>query len=260
MKFRAVVVAGTFVLLAVAAAAAAARADQLYTVDGSDVFTIGNGEVKSKTTYHGVQQLTIQQNAGATTYTAHVEYEKRGARNGNPLHADYATTVSPSGQQQDGPGHDPDYLSILNQPFAVQLDGPTMRDLAHVTRPVPFDFPSPITGAPLRGTLRRLPDAQINGARVMGIAFEAQGPLHGALPDRPAMALAGAITMRGTAFYAYDNALLLALDATLSIEGNIDDAARKAPVSIVYSRTIRPATDQQAARLGSGPVPHKTGG
>lgn len=258
MKFRRAVVAGTFALLAVAAAVTAARADQVYSVDGSDVFTIGNGSVKSKTTYHGVQQLTIQPSAGATTYVAHVEYEKRGPGNGTPLRADYATTVSASGQQQDGPSHDPDYLSILNQPFAVQLDGPTMRDLSHVKRPVPFDFPSPITGAPLRGTLRRLPDGQINGTRVMGIAFEAQGPLHGALPDRPAMALAGSITMRGTAYYAYDNALLLALDATLSIDGNIDDAARKAPVSIVYSRTIRPATDQQAARLGSAPSPRKT--
>ena len=75
----------------------------------------------------------------------------------------------------------------------------------------------------------------------MGIAFDAKGPLHGALPDRPAMQLAGSITMKGTAYYAYSTALLLSLDATLAIDGNIDDAAQRSPVSIVYSRSIRSA-------------------
>jgi hypothetical protein len=90
----------------------------------------------------------------------------------------------------------------------------------------------------------------------MGIAFEAKGPLHGALPDRPSMALAGTITMKGTAYYDYATALLVALDATLAIEGNIDDAARRAPVSIVYARSIRSAAGQESARVS--PVPHRT--
>jgi hypothetical protein len=106
-----------------------------------------------------------------------------------------------------------------------------------------------MTGAPLRGTLRHLADALVGGNRAMGIAFEARGPLHGALPERPAMQLAGSITMKGTAYYDYATTLLVALEATLSIDGNLDDAARREPVSIVYARSIRAAVGQQAARI-----------
>jgi hypothetical protein len=184
-----------------------------------------------------------------------VEYDKNGDAGKQREGATFSSTLLPSGEQRDGPANDPNYLTVLNQPFAVQLDPPTMRDLAHVKRPVPFDFPSPMTGAPLRGTLRRLPDAMIGTRRVMGIAFEAKGPLHGALPDRPSMALAGAITMKGTAYYAYDSSLLLALDATLAIDGTIDASAQRTPVSIVYARSIHSLTGREAARLTPAPRP-----
>lgn len=250
-------VAGTFVLLlAVAATAAAARADQAYAVEGRDTFRAGTGDVRSETVYHGVQRLTIVRKGKSTTYDARVEYDRDSDGGRQHQRASFISTVLPSGQQKDGPGSDPDYLTVLNQPFAVQLDAPTMRDLAHVTRAVPFDFPSPMTGATLHGTLRRLPDAMVGVTRAMGIAFEAKGPLHGALPDRPAMQLAGQITMKGTAYYAYGSALLLALDATLAIDGNIDDAARRSPVSIVYARSIHAAEGKEAARIV--PVPRRT--
>ena len=258
MIIRRAVVAATFALLtAVAASATAARADQSYAVEGRDVFRLGNGDSKSKTLYHGIQRLTVSRSAnGATTYVARVEYDKDGEGGRQHQRASFTSTLLPSGQQKDGPSSDPDYLTVLNQPFAVQLDAPTMRDLAHLKRPVPFDFPSPMTAAKLHGTLRRLPDALVNGARAMGIAFEAKGPLHGALPDRPTMQLAGSITMKGTAYYAYATALLLTLDATLAIDGNLDDSARRAPVSIVYARSIHSAEGRQAARIV--PVPKRT--
>src|ERR1700730_1338735 len=99
-----------------------------------------------------------------------------------------------------------------------------------------------MTGAALRGTLQCLPDAVVAGVRAMGIAFEASGPLHGALPERPAMALGGTIQMKGTGYYAYDTALLATLEATLAIDGNSDDSARRPPVSIVFARSIRAGT------------------
>ncbi|HEY0383698.1 MAG TPA: hypothetical protein VGC72_16015 [Candidatus Elarobacter sp.] len=258
MISRRAVVAATFALLtAVAATAVAAFADQAYAVEGRDVFRLGNGDSQSTTSYHGVQHLTVSRRAnGATTYVARVEYDKNGDGGRQHQRASFTSTLLPSGQQKDGPSSDPDYLTVLNQPFAVQLDAATMRDLGHVTRPVPFDFPSPMTAAKLRGTLRRLPDALVGGARAMGIAFEAKGPLHGALPDRPAMALAGTITMKGTAYYDYATALLVALDATLAIDGNLDDSARRAPVSIVYARSIRSAAREQSARIA--PAPRRT--
>jgi len=242
-------VAGTFVLLlAVAATAAAARADQAYAVEGRDTFRAGTGDVRSETVYHGVQRLTIVRKGKTTTYDARVEYDRDSDGGRQHQRASFISSVLPSGQQKDGPASDPDYLTVLNQPFAVQLDAPTMRDLAHVTRAVPFDFPSPMTGAPLRGTLRRLPDSIVSGVRSMGIAFEAAGPLHGALPEKPTVALAGTIKMKGTAYYAYASALLVSLDATLAIDGNIDDSARRAPVSIVYTRSIRSGGPLQTAR------------
>lgn len=257
MIFRRAVVAGTFALLiAVAASAAAGGADQAYTVDGRDVFRVGDNDTLSQTLYHGTQRLSIAHNGSATTYVARVEYDKNGEGGKQHQRASFTTTVLASGEQHDGPAHDPDYLTVLNQPFSVQLDATTMRDLGHVKRPVPFDFPSPMTGATLHGTLRRLPDALVGGVRAMGIAFGANGPLHGALPDRPELELAGTIAMKGTAYYAYDTALLLALDATLAIDGNLDATATRSPVSIIYTRSIRHATREQAASIK--PLPRRT--
>ena len=253
MIIRRAVLAGTSALLLTVAAPAAARADQAYAVQGRDTFRVGNGEVHSETVYRGVQRLTIRRSAGKTTFNASVEYDKDADGGKQHQRASFTSYLLPSGEQKDGPSADPDYLTVLNQPFSVLLDRPTMRDLAHVRRPVPFDFPSPMTGAPLRGTLRHLPDAMVGGNRAMGIAFEARGPLHGALPERPAMQLAGSITMKGTAYYDYASTLLVSLEATLTIDGNLDDAARRSPVSIVYARSIRSAVGQQAARISPAP-------
>jgi hypothetical protein len=256
MTFRRAV-AGTLAFLAAfVAGTATVRADQAYAVSGRDTFRTGNGDVRSETVYRGVERLSITRSRGGTTYEARVEYDREGDGGRQHQRASFASTLLPSGEQKDGGGSDPDYLTVLNQPFAVQLDAPTMRDLGHVKRPVPFDFPSPMTGATLHGTLRRLPDAMVGGNRAMGIAFEARGPLHGSLPDRPGMQLAGSITMKGMAYYAYSNALLLALDATLGIDGNIDDTAQRSPISIVYVRSIRTANGQQAARIV--PLPTRT--
>jgi hypothetical protein len=54
------------------------------------------------------------------------------------------------------------------------------------------------------------------------------------------MALRGSIKMIGTAYYAYADALLLALDATLEIDGQVAGSGQSEPVTIVYKRTIRP--------------------
>jgi hypothetical protein len=156
--------------------------------------------------------------------------------------------MTPAGTVFDESDDDPDYLAVLNQPFSIQLDAPTMRDLHAVSQAVPFDFPSPMTGAVLHGSLRRLTDASFGGMRVLGIAFTARGPLHGTLPDRPNLQLSGSIAMTGTAYYAYANALLLALDATLVIDGKLAGVAADEGVTIVYQRRIRPATQAKRGR------------
>lgn len=260
MYARRALTAGTLAVLAAFAAplGAAAEQRQVYAVEGRDVFRVGgNGDVRTRTTYSGTQTLTVTpRRNGGKTFVATVEYD-RGAEDGkHRARASFTSTVARDGSTKDGPANDPDYLTVLNQPFAVQLDAATMRDLAHVRRSVPFAFPSPMTGAPLRGTLRRLTDGIIAGQRVLGIAFEATGPLHGALPDRPSTALTGTITMKGNAYYAYTDATLVALEANLVIDGSIEGDARKEPVSILYARSIRPAAGAETAR--ANPVPKRT--
>jgi len=232
-----------------------AQADQRYRVDGRDTYQIGGHDVRSEIAYSGFGTLRIEQKGRYRKYTAHVEYDRNDQGTLARSKASFESTISDGGEQVDGRNRDPDYLTVLNQPFAVQLDAPTLRDLSRLHGTVPFDFPSPMTGAPLHGTLRHIGDAVINGIRVLGVAFDASGPLHGSLPDHPAISLAGRIRMSGTAYYTYGNALLLALDATLSIGGNLDDTGAHAPVSIVYKRTIRAASPSP---LGDAQVGAKT--
>ena len=233
--------------IAIAAPAADAQT-QVYSVDGSDAISIAGRAIASMITYDGTEELTFRPAARATLFHATVRYDKNTGAATTHERAAFALSMSPSGDVSNEQNADPDYLTILNQPFSVQLDAPTMRDLHGLTQTVPFDFPSPMTGAPLHGTLRRLLDGSLAGVRVLGIAFSARGPLAGTLPDRPSLAVSGTITMNGTAFYAYSNALLLALDATLVIEGKVGGGDGNDAVTIRYKRRIRPELPAERGR------------
>jgi hypothetical protein len=122
MNFRRAALAGTLALFSVfGAAVAAAGADQTYTVDGRDVYRVGGGETQSRTLYHGTEQLTIERRGGRRIYVAHASYDKSGENGKERGHASFTSTLLPSGEQRDGPSNDPDYLTVLNQPFSVQL-------------------------------------------------------------------------------------------------------------------------------------------
>ena len=213
---------------------------QRYTIDGEDSYRIAGHAERTDIVYAGTQRLAIKRQGNVTSFTATVEYDRRESGTARHATGTFSARILANGEQHDDSDGDPDYLTILNQPFSIQLDGPTLHDLRGLTRAVPFDFPSPMTGALLHGSLRRLPDGTLNGKRVLGIAFSARGPLNGTLPDRPETALSGTITMTGTAYYAYADALLTALDATLQIAGRVTNSGQNDPVTIVYKRTIRP--------------------
>jgi hypothetical protein len=245
------VVSFALVLATLVGMAARVEADQPYTVDGEDRFQIGARDLRSEVLYSGRQTLSVQRSGRTTHYVARVDYVKVDGRQRSNAHGSFASTLLPSGEQRDDVNRDPDYLTILNQPFAVQLDAPTLRDLGRLHKQVPFEFPSPMTGAPLHGYLRGTGDGVIHGNRVLGVAFVAGGPMRGALPDRPGLTLAGRIRMTGTAYYKYADALMMALDATLTISGDLQDQGRIEPVTIVYKRTIRAEprpTVKEAAR------------
>jgi hypothetical protein len=229
-------------IFGLAAPVAAETPVQWYTIDGEDTFQIAGHAERTDIVYTGKQRLAIDRQGAVTHFTATVSYDRR--ESGAAKHATgiFSSKILANGEEYDERDGDPDYLTILNQPFSIELDAPTLRDLRSLVRPLPFDVPSPMTGAPLHGSLRRLPDGTLNGQRVLGIAFVARGRLNGSLPDRPETVLSGTITMNGTAYYAYADALLMALDATLQIEGRVTNSGQNAPVTIVYKRTIRPQT------------------
>jgi hypothetical protein len=235
-------------LVGLSSVPALADVQQVYTLEGSDTFRIAGRDLHSIMTYTGLETMSFRSVPHGTLFNVRVTYDKNDGTTIAHERAAYALTMSPDGEVTDQHDADPDYLTILNQPFSVQLDQPTMRDLHGLDQAVPFDFPSPMTGKPLHGTLRRLADGTLDGVRVLGIAFTAQGPLSGTLPDRPGMALGGTISMNGTAYYAYTSALLLALDATLLIEGKIAGPAGDDAVTITYKRVLRPAPAETRGR------------
>ena len=225
-----------------------ASADQVYTVTGSDDFSIGAGDIKSEIAFRGAETLHVSKHGGITRYSVHVIYTRSDGGAQSDAKADYIADVSATGDMVDSADHDPDYLTVLNQPFAAQLDPQTLADLHRLQGTLPFDFPSPFTGSSLHGYLEHVASAPIGGRPTTGVRFEAAGTMHGQLPDRRTLTLEGTIAMRGTAFYDRTTALLLALDTTVTIAGNVSNRTSKDPVRIVYSRSLRAGVHKPVAR------------
>lgn len=222
-----------------------ALADQIYAVDGRDSFSVGARDLRRDIVFSGKETLSSIRGSDGTRFVVTVEYSRAAQGNRAQAHANFISTVKPTGEQQDEVNGDPDYVSILNQPFSIELDLPTMREVARIATPAPFTFVLPITGAPLTGSIRSGGVAYVAGERALGVVFEAEGPVHG-LIGNVGVALDGRIRMRGTAYYSFDSAVLRALDTQLTISGTIaGDPDRKA-VSIVYRRTIRAITPTPA--------------
>lgn len=219
-----------------------------YHVSGRDSFAIGSRDLRSETTYDGNETLTITAVKGGRRYVATASYDRSEAAAASARHtASFVSLITPDGRQRDERNADPEFLTVLNQPFAVQLDVETLRDVRALTSPSPFSFSSSMAGTALHGTLRRVPGGLVAGQKVVGIAFDATGPLHGGVPGHPEIVLSGTMRMLGTAYYHSSDALLLELDATLMIAGNLADESASDPVRIVYRRTIRAEKAQGAA-------------
>jgi hypothetical protein len=233
-----------------------AGAQQAYAVAGKDSFSIGAGAIVSEISYSGTETLTISRHGRFTRLRAHVSYTRSDGAASTVAIGDYVADQLPTGEMLDSADHDPDYLTVLNQPFAAQLDLQTLSDLRHLSGALPFDFPSPITGSSLHGYLQHVAGGMVGPRRSTGVRFEAAGPMKGELPDRPGLTLVGTIAMRGTAYYAIDTALLLALETTVTITGNVSNRSGKDPVTIVYARTIRaeiPALPERTASPSATP-------
>ena len=226
-------------ILALLLAATPTESHQTYTVTGKDSYQIGSRELRSDTSYEGTEKLTIRNAAGVTRYYARAAYIKTDQGQRRSSIASFESEMLPSGQERDVASNDPDFLTVLNQPFAVQLDVQTLRDVRKLREPSPFTFTSAMTGATLRGTLFHVTDGLIAGHPVVGIGFDASGPMRGGLPEHPEIALHGTIRMSGRAYYTRTSALLLALDAKLQIAGTLANTSTSDRVKILYRRVIR---------------------
>ena len=228
--------------------------DQRYVLSGFDRYRVGPGELNTNITYSGKETLSVASRGQTKRYVARASYT-RSAESGRSLgSASFTAALLPSGEQRDVSNGDPNYLTVLNQPFSIQLDAQTLHDLARLQGGVPFDFPSPVTGGTLRGFLRRGPLGRVAGRPSLGVSFDARGVMRGPLPDHPSMQLSGTITMDGVAYYELNTSLLLALDATLTISGKLDNARQTTPVTIIYKRSI--TADRDTPPIKEAAKPH----
>ena len=227
------------------ALAVPAIADQRYVVSGNDRYQLGQADLQTSISYSGTQTLSVRRDGAQTRFTAQAHYTRSDASGKVPAQATFVQVMTPQGELHDSADLDPDYLTVLNQPFAIELDSATRHDLLRLRGRLPFSFPAPMTGGMLRGYLQRGSIGRVSSRPALAVAFDATGPMSGPLPDHAGMTIAGTMRMRGTAYYALrGESLLLALSETLTISGMLHNRGETSPVTIVYSRSIK-ADDSQ---------------
>lgn len=222
--------------------AAPAHADLQYQTVGDDVYQGEPTATASRVAYVGSERLSIQHQGGSLRFEARARYTRTGPEGKSSAEARFVQVLRPDGSFEDAVDDDPDFLTILNQPFAVRLDLVTLRDVRELHHPVPFAASSPLEGHTLlNGFLRPAANGPIEGRPTVAVRFEADGPMDGTLPGHADAAVAGRMRMDGTAYYALDDGLLLALDVTLTIDARLRERRESLsfPVRIVYRRWIR---------------------
>lgn len=226
--------AGAFVALA-----AHAPAELRYRTTGEDLYRVGTA-APTQISYSGTQSLFIGRSGAQVRFVAQADCTRDAAGIRTIEHARFVQDLLSDGSFQDRMDGDPDFLTILNQPFAIRLDSATVRDLRELHAPVPFAAASPVGGGNLEGALRPGSPGILNGRPVVGVKFRAEGTVNGPLPGQTAATIEGTIHLDGTAYYDSTQALLLALDARLTIDGALSGAhLASVPVRIVYDRTIK---------------------
>ena len=199
--------------------------------------------------------LTVTRNGPLMRFEVQATYTRDSDGVKQRTTARFVQELQPSGKFEDRLDQDPDFLTVLNQPFAIRLDATTLRDLRGLHAPVPFEAASPLGGSSvLRGLLRPAKGGAIYGRNTVAVAFEATGPISAPMPAHSAATMSGIMRMDGTAYYAVDTATMLALDITLTIFAHLRDSGRAEPVRIVYRRALR-AVDQRSQTAARTPRP-----
>lgn len=219
-----------------------ASADVLYKTSGEDLYRIASAATSSKVNYAGSERLAIASQGKSWRFEARARYTRDGPDGKEQATARFVQLLQPDGTFEDQVDEDPDFLTILNQPFAVRLDRPTLHDLRTLHGAVPFSATSPLGAeAVLRGYLRPATGGPIGGRQAVAVRFQADGAMTGPLPGYAGMLVAGTMRMDGTAYYALDDATLLALNVALTLDARLSQGkpSISVPVRIVYRRSIR---------------------
>jgi hypothetical protein len=225
-----------------------AFADFRYDLAGQDVYRIESTATVSRVSYTGAEGLSIKQDGKGTRFEATARYVRYSPDGKSSLDARFVTELLPNGSLESRVDDDPDFLTILNQPFAVQLDPATLRDLRELHGGVPFSASSPLGGdSVLHGSLRPGASGPIDGRPSVAVRFQAVGPMTGTLPGNSDASISGTMRMDGTAYYSLDDAMLLALSARLTIDARLRQNHPDVfiPVHITYLRAIRVVRDDR---------------
>jgi hypothetical protein len=200
--------------------------------------------VVSRVSYAGSERLSIRPDGRGLRFEAQARYARTAPSGKSAAEALFVQTLEPNGSFEDRVDDDPEFLTILNQPFAVRLDAATLRDVRALRRRIPFSATSPLGGTDLlRGFLRPGANGAIQGRPTVAVRFEAEGPMNGTLPGRADSTITGSMRMDGTAYYALDDAVLLGLNVTMTIQARLHERQPplSVPVRIIYRRSIRAA-------------------
>ncbi len=219
-----------------------ASADVQYKTSGEDLYRIASATTLSRVTYLGSERLSVHAEGKAWRFEARARYTRNGPEGKELVQARFVQVLLPNGTFEDRVDEDPDFLTILNQPFAVKLDAATLRDLRTLRGAVPFSATSPLGAqAVLRGYLRPAAGGPVGGRPTVAVHFQADGAMTGPLPGYAEMLVSGTMRMGGTAYYALDDATLLALNVALTLDARLSEGRPSVavPVRIVYRRTIR---------------------
>jgi hypothetical protein len=218
------------------------HADFQYDTSGEDTYRIESAQTVSRVSYAGTEHLSVAHQGQAWRFEARAKYTRNGPDGKSSSQAVFVQMLEPDGTFEDRVDDDPDFLTILNQPFAVRLDEPTLRDLRELHGRVPFAATSPLGAqAVLHGFLRPAPGGPIAGTPTVAVRFEAEGGMTGPLPGYSETLVAGTMRMQGTAYYSADSAMLLALNVGLTLDARLAQGRPtvSVPVRIVYRRAIR---------------------
>jgi hypothetical protein len=230
----------------------AAPSDLQYELAGEDLYQIESAATVSRVSYTGTETLTVTPDDGGVRFEARARYVRDAADGKYNGGARFVTELLADGSFENRIDDDPDFLTILNQPFAVRVDSSTLQDLRALRGAVPFSGGSPLGGATvLRGQLRLGTSGPIDGRPSVAVRFQADGPMSGAMPGYTDSSVSGTMRMDGTAFYALSDGMLLAFNVRLTIDARLrqKDSGVFIPMHITYRRSLRftralPETDQ----------------